>query len=379
MNKNEYFSNCYRTIISNKIFHLIMSLSENLLTLMVQSIIYFRKFTSDEENISFSSFHLILRMLIDMVPLLYKLILIIIIDILIIIYYLIYNRFSFQKKSIFNRIIINLNEIVIFRLLFIIFCHIAFSINKDIELLICFFFTIPTFVIIIKNFYMNHLYYFSPHFVNYPYDYYSSFIDIIHLIEKIFIILSLQSTNIYLMNFLFMISFFLQIFSFLYSVYIINFKSYYFMNNIFLNKARFSFLLSTLLNNLIMIILGKKNIEGFNSILIIISVYIIFFIIFQIFYDPYKYVFFGTEENISNIYFYFFIIDHLRNETFLLEETLEKHHSTCKNCELCKKLNYYLSYKIDHKNLYKILYKDVWVLSKIINEIIHTLLFNENN
>ena len=60
------------------------------------------------------------------------------------------------------------------------------------------------------------------------------------------------------------------------------------MNNIFLNKARISFLISTLLSNLIMIILGKNNWGGLNSILIIISIYIIIFIIFQIFYDPYK-------------------------------------------------------------------------------------------
>ena len=148
------------------------------------------------------------------------------------------------------------------------------------------------------------------------------------------------------------------------------------MSNIFLNKARFSFLLSTILVNLLMIVLGKNNLKGTSFLIILINIYFIFFIIIQIFYDPYKYAFFSTDESIENLYFYFYIIDHHKNESFMLEEKLEKHCSLCKNCELCNKLKKYLLNKVNYKNIYKILYKDIGILSKIMNELVHSLLIH---
>jgi hypothetical protein len=149
--------------------------------------------------------------------------------------------------------------------------------------------------------------------------------DIIHLIIKIFLSISLQSSINDLNKFLFIIVLLLQLITFLFSVYIFIFKSYYIMNNIFINKARFSFIISTLLTNLLMIILGKNNLKGTAFLIMLINIYFIFFIIIQIFYDPYKYAFFTTDESIENLFFYFFIIDHHRNESFMLEEKLEKH------------------------------------------------------
>ena len=147
------------------------------------------------------------------------------------------------------------------------------------------------------------------------------------------------------------------------------------MNNILLNKARNSFLLSTLLSNFIIIIIGTDTVTNDTTIILIIFLlYIVLFIAFNTFYNPYKFVFFGTDDNISNIYFYFFIIDHLKNKSFLLEESLQKHYSICKNCNFCLNLKLYLSNELNHKHLYKILYKDISKASKIMNELIHTLL-----
>ena len=100
------------------------------------------------------------------------------------------------------------------------------------------------------------------------------------------------------------------------------------------------------------------------------------FIIIQIFYNPYRFVYFDNNNQVSNLYFYFFIMDHQKNETFLLEEKLEKLCSTCKNCELCYDIRMYLMKRINYKKLYKILYKDFGILSKLINEIIHDLQIN---
>ena len=302
-----------------------------------------------------------------------KLIVILIIYILILFYFLIYQKYSFKKRKLYNIIIINLFEIFIFRIIFIIICNIAFSIENNIALLICSFLSLIIIILIIKNFLINHLYYFSLHFVVFPFDYYSSFTDIFHLIEKVLISITLQNSNKFLNEFLFIIVFLLQLICFLFSTYIFHYKSYYIMNNIFLNKSKFSFIFSTLISSLIMIILQKNNLRDFSFIILIIIIYIMIFIIIQIFYNPYRFVYFDNNNQVSNLYFYFFIIDHQKNETFLLEEKLEKHCSTCKNCELCYDIRMYLMKRINYKKLYKILYKDSGILSKLINEIIHDL------
>ena len=373
MNKNEYFSNCFISIITNKFFHLIISFIEYYLTIAVQIIIFLRQFqNNNNEKADGIRFHLYIASIIRILPVYIKLIIIITIYILILLYFFIFNKYSFKQKYIW-KIIINIFEIFLFRVFFIIISHLLFSLN-GISLIICILLSIPIYLIIVDDFLINHLYYFSPHFITYPYDYYSSINDIFHLIVKILICIALQSTNENLNKYLFIVAFLFQIIILFFSIYIFIYKSYYIMNNIFLNKARFSFLLSSVLINIIMILLGINNIKNIIFPLIIINTFITFFVIIQVFYNPYKYAFFDNDENIENIFYYFFIIDHLRNESFTLEEKLENHYSSCNKCDLCKKLKKYLMNKMNYKKLYKILYKDVGILSKIMNELIHTIL-----
>ena len=124
---------------------------------------------------------------------------------------------------------------------------------------------------------------------------------------------------------------------------------------------------------------GKKNENKNTFTFIIFNVYIIYFLIVQLLYNPYKNVFFCNSDNINNIYFFFFIIDHNRNQGFILEQKLEEHYSLCSTCELCYNLKYYLMNKIDYKKIYKILYKHNGVLSKIFNEMIYALLTDGKN
>ena len=373
MNKNEYFSNCYKEIISNKFFHFVVLFLEYIFTLTMQIGIFINEFNFSEKENKSKRFSFLNAF--NYIPIYVRLIIILVSLISIIIYYFIFKIFLFKRKYIWKSIIINIYEIFVFRCFFIVLCNLIFSIIR-IELLFCGIFLIPVIIIIINNFIKNHLFFFAPHFMIYPYDYYTAFNDIFHLLEKILICISLHSSIKNLNIFLFFIVFVFQLICNLSSIYIFFCKSYLIMNNIFLNKARFSFLLGSLLSNTIIILLGVNNIKINNLFLIIGNLFLFFFIIIQLFYNPYKYVYFDNDENIENIYYYFFIIEHYKNESYILEEKLEKHLSICNKCELCKKLKYYLTNKLNSKNFYKILYKDVNILSKTINKLIHNILIH---
>jgi len=377
LKENEYFSNSYKSIISNKFFHLIVILIEYIFTIIVQIVIFIRQFDSTYKDKNTNiDFHLIMIKIVNQTNEYIKIILLLLIFLFILIYYYIYNKYSLKKYNLSNLIAINIFEIFIFRLFFIIICHYLFSLENTIISLVFVIISILIIAIIIHSFSMNHLYYFSPHFIKYPYDYYSSFNDIFHLFQKYLICFSLQNSNINLCKFIFIIVFIMQIISFFYSAYIFNFKSYYIMSNIFLNKARFSFIASTVLINVIMIFLGINNIKNVSFFIYGMNIYIICFIIIQIFYNPYNYIYFDSDENIENIYFYFYIIDHIKNKDFILEEKIEKHISACRSCDLCLKVKKYLSNKFDYKKVFKIIYKNNCAFSKIMNDIIHSVLVN---
>ena len=374
-NINEYFSNCYHGVISNKYILSIIIFIEYVLTLSTQIIGFIRQLNdNNEEVISKNNFHLIYIEMINSLKIYVKIIIILIIFILIVIYNYIFSKQLF-KRIFICKIIINIFEIFLFRLFFVIICHILFSINSMLFLLFIILF-IPIIKIISFNFLMNHLYYFSLKLMSYPFDYYSSMSDIFHLIEKILLCTSVHSPNENIQKFLFIVVFIIQFVFLFFSIYILLFKSYYIMNNIFLNKARFSFALSTVFVNIIMIALGHENINNLTFPFIIWNIFAIFFIIIQIFYNPYKYVHFDTDENIENIYYYFFLIDHMKNDSFILEEKIENHYQSCQKCNLCKNLKNFLSSNTDYKKLYFIIYKNYSALSVLMNELIHNILTN---
>ena len=376
LNGNEYFSICYKSLYTNNFFHLILIFLENILTILSQIIIFIRLFGESvflKENLSKVNFQFIMVRIVNLIPMNIRIIIISIIFALIVVYYYIFSKYSL-KNNIWRLIIINIFELFIFRLLFLIIYRILFSIENKLILFILIIISILIIFLIVHRFYYNHLYYFSPHFIIYPYDYYSSFNDIFHIFQKFLICLSLQSSNNNFIKFIFIVVIILQIICLIYSIYIFIFKSFYIMSNIFLNKARFSFNLSMVSISLIMIFLGRNNLAGVTFIIIIINIYIISFFIVYFFYNPYNYAYFGTDENIENIFFYFYIIDRIKNKNFILEEKLEEHTSSCRNCDLCKNMAKYLESKFDYKKIFKVLFKNNCSYSKIMNEIIHTLL-----
>ena len=128
---NEYFSNCYKSIITNRLYHFIITLFEYFLTIIIQIIIFVRQYDSNYEDIvSKVHFHLIMIKIIKITPIYMKLFIIAIIFILIPIYYYIFNKYSLKKHRLLSIIVMNFFEVFIFRFLFIIICHILFSIHN---------------------------------------------------------------------------------------------------------------------------------------------------------------------------------------------------------------------------------------------------------
>ena len=376
MFKNEYYSNSYRVIITNKLFHFIVSLIEYMITITIQITLLTIKFDFGlNETLPSNFFYVIFIQYINKLPEYSKYLIIIIIFILIYIYFFVYNKFAFKNITIINIITINFMEIILFRLFFIIILHILLSI-KGIAFYILIIISIPVIVLIINNFILNHLYYFSPHFMIYPFDCYSSINDVFHIVEKIAISISLQSSSISLNKFFYIFTLILQISNCLYSIYIFYYKSYYIMSNIFLDKTRFSLITTSVFGNIVLIALGNKNYLINTFLILSINIFTVIFLIVQIFFDPYSTAYFVTDEKIDNLYFYYYIIDHLKNDSFLLEEKIRSHYMKCQKCNLCKNIKGYLKHKNCYKNIYKILYNKVGVLGHTFSEIIHTVLIN---
>ena len=97
---------------------------------------------------------------------------------------------------------------------------------------------IPHIYLIMKNFLYNHLYYFVPEFIEYPYDEFSSLFDLTLFIIKILISASSTTNNKYLGKFFFLNIFCLQIIFSFYFIYKLRFHSYLFMKNFFLNISK---------------------------------------------------------------------------------------------------------------------------------------------
>ena len=193
MMNNEYFSNCYHALITNKFFHSLILLLEYFITFLSQITLYTIKFEFKyDEEIPNGFFYAVFIQKIHNLQEYIKLLIIIIIFALTFIYLIVYTKFSFKKKNLFNLIIINFFEIFIFRLFLIIILNILLAI-KGIPGIIMIVISILFISLIMKNIHYIHLHYFSPHFIVFPYDYFSSTNDTFHIVEKICLSIAFQS------------------------------------------------------------------------------------------------------------------------------------------------------------------------------------------
>ena len=101
MKQKEYFSNCYRALITNKIIHLFLLFIEYLFTLIVQFIVFNRQFASQPIDIIIkNNFFLSFEKLVDIMPLYLKISIILILLLLVPIYYIVFNKILFGKKNL---------------------------------------------------------------------------------------------------------------------------------------------------------------------------------------------------------------------------------------------------------------------------------------
>ena len=87
-----------------------------------------------------------------------------------------------------------------------------------------------------------------------------------------------------------------------------------------------------------MLIIKNKSFHIY-FLIIFINIFIICLIFICFFYDPYKFAKFDKDDNIENIFYYFFMFDRDKNKYFLIEQKIEEHESQCSICNLCKKYN----------------------------------------
>ena len=113
-------------------------------------------------------------------------------------------------------------------------------------------------------------------FIKYPYDSFSKIIDINLLFVKIFLSISSIVYNNYLSKFFFVLSLGILFFLQLYLTYILINKSYFLMNNISLNKIRYSILLS---NCIIILLFLINDFNQFENVYFIICYGNIFFLL----------------------------------------------------------------------------------------------------
>ena len=372
---SHYLSISYKILINSKIVLFFIFLLD-ILSIFLQLIeIYYNEYQLNDikKIINFSPLTKFL-IIINTLPILIKFIIYVIIILTILIISYIFNNYRF-KKNLFIIIILNCSELLFYRVFSLFIFNYLFTF-EDIYLIVNIIITIPYILMLYFNFHYNHLYFFFPSFISYPFDSFSMIIDLHFLFMKIFLSISTNNSNERINK----LCFFLAIFTFfillLYLSYIMINKSYYLMNNCLLNKSRFSILLSFFFILIFILVNGRSEILNIYFIACYINIFLICLFIINYFYVPYQFSKFDKDDNIENIFYYFFILDRDKNKYLLIEEKIEQHISKCNRCNLCKKYN-----KIKNKNLqeldfYKIISNNKNHLYNLVNKILRSIKIN---
>ena len=366
---NHYLSISYKVLLNNEIIHSFFFLIEIFLIFLQIIEIYCNNFSNinnDKEGLICPFAYLIIE--IDNLPLIIKNIIYPIIIIFIIINSVRFNTIR-VRINIYSKIMINVLEILFYRILSLFFFDYLF-ILKDIYLILNIIITILFVIVLYLNFYKNHLFLYFPSLISYPYDSFSSIIDLHLLGVKIFISISSTSTNENIAKFFFGLSaciFFVLIF---YLTYLMLYKSYYIMNNSLLNKIRYSILLSVCIVLILIFIIGKSEVNNIYFMISYCNILSVSILSIIYFYDPYYFVKFENDDNIENLFYYFFIFDRNKNRYLLIEEKLDEHLLRCNRCNLCKKYNKIKLTK-DNKeiDLYNIISNSSCPVYKLMNKI----------
>ena len=344
--EDNYLSNCYRRLIRSKIIHFLLLLIESLLFVIQEIDIINREFKprykSQEKKII--SPIILLVCIFDKFPIYLNYLIIILSMLIFNSLFLFLCKKDLKQTNIFLSIIINILELFYFRIYILFFYTLLFTLSK-LYFLSSFILSLIQAYLIIHNFLYNHLYYYVPNFVDYPYDEFSSRFDLFLFLSKILLSVASDASEIYLAKFSFIILFIFQIyFSFYYIDKLIN-QSYLFMKNSFINKSKISLFLAQITIILVYLFLKKNNI----TLNIVINTGILFFFMGYLYfiYDPYSYINIKNDSPLENIFYYLNIINDRDDFEFLIESKLNFHYNRCGFCLLCER---YIKYKTEEES-----------------------------
>ena len=340
INSNNYLSNCYRTLTRSKTIHFLCILIEMILNVLQELEVFVKMYKTDENSsLNYISY---ITGIFDRLNVKIKIMIMIPTVILVDILYIICTKINYKIKNIGNIIIINILELFCFRTAVLIYFNFYFTIRKEFFIISCIFLFIH-FYLIINNFFYNHLFYFVPDFINYPYDEFTSLFDITMIFTKIILASSSTTDNIPLAKFLFLFLIIIQVFFSFFFTYKLRHHSYLFMKNTFLNKTKACFFFSQTFIVISSMLIGIKDIKSVLFLIMCVSIVVIFMCIIYLIYDPFNYINIKTEAKMENLFFYLYIISEKNDYHFLFENKLNVHYKLCGFCDLCQKYNNHIS------------------------------------
>ena len=343
---NHYLSNCYKYLIRSKLLHFLLMLLEILLNTIQELDLIVRDFNPVNQNEKSSILSFILsfiKLINDKIPKIYKFLIMISFVILFDSLYLyIKNNNFIYKNNIHIIIIVNILELFYFRIIVLVFFNLVFSFN-NLYLSVSIITLIPHVYLHVNNFYANHLYYFVPEFIDYPFDEFSFCFDIFLFVNKIFLALVGSSNNIYIAKFYFIILFIIQIFCFVYFINQLINHSYLFMKNTFLNKARICLYIYHILIIIYSMVNEQKQINNIAFIVVCVILVLVIIGYFFFIYNPLLLIKIKKETPMKNILFYLYSISSENKCSFLIKHKINEHYEKCRYCSLCKKYTYYLN------------------------------------
>ena len=340
MNSDNYFVNCYKYLIRSKSIHFLFILIEMLLNIIQELETFIKGFNikNNQQKFYYNSY---ITEQFEKLSIEIKIIILILLIAISNSVYIILTKINMKKKMIIISILSNVLELFYFRTIMLIFLNIFFTL-PNIIFLLSLVILIYHIYLIVNNFLYNHLYYFVPKFINYPFDEFSSLFDIICLFSKIILSISSNTSISSMGKFAFIILFFCQIFFTFYFIYLLRYRSYLFMKNTFLNKTKLIFFFSNTIILFIAILFGKDEIITVLFLILFIGLFFIIMVYMYLMYNPFHFIRINRDSPIENIFFYLFTLSEENDIEFLIENKINEHFEKCGLCTLCKNYKKYL-------------------------------------
>ena len=239
VNSDNYLVNCYKYMAKAKIIHFLFILIEIFMNIFQQIELDLKNASSDKIKLDLNYLRKITNAF-DKISIIVKLIVIIAYILVFDAIYIVLRIQKLKKKYAIVSIIINILELFHFRIFVLIILNLFFTLPNIYFTISCIF-VVPHLCLIVHHFFYDHLYYFVPKFINYPYDEFSSLFDLILLYTKIFLSIARNTKYVGLEKCCFFIFQISQVLFCIFFIIKLKNHSYLFMKNQLLNKTKFSF------------------------------------------------------------------------------------------------------------------------------------------